>query len=202
MTCILVVCTGNICRSPIAEGVLRAEFRRRLGERAPEVISAGTAGWEGSPAVPESVDAAAERGADISDHVAHRLGSTDIGRADLIVGMSSEHREDVIRSAPGAAPKTFTLKELVRLLEELPPVDAPASTNADTSWMERVRQAHELRGRGFPGNPQDEDVADPLGLPFESFRAVAWDVDEWCARLVDALLGKAPARAGIRDKDE
>jgi protein-tyrosine phosphatase len=202
MTCILVVCTGNICRSPIAEGILKAEFRRRLGERGPEVISAGTAGWEGSRAMPESVDAAAERGADISDHVAHRLGSTDVERADLIVGMSPEHRDDVIRLAPGAAAKTFTLKELVRLLEELPPVDAPASTDAATSWTERVRQAHELRRSGFSGNPQNEDVADPLGLPFESFRAVAWDVDEWCARLVEALLGKAPAKAGIWDEDQ
>jgi protein-tyrosine phosphatase len=201
MTCILVVCTGNICRSPIAEGVLRAEFGRRLSERAPEVISAGTAGWEGSPAMPESVDAAAERGADISEHVAHRLASHDIERADLIIGMSSEHRDDVVRSTPGAAQKTFTLKELVRLLEELPPVES-TSADAASSWLLRVRQAQDLRRSGFAGNPQDEDVADPLGLPFESYRAVAWDVDEWCARLVDALLGKAPARAGMWDKDE
>ncbi|MDP9243129.1 MAG: low molecular weight phosphatase family protein [Actinomycetota bacterium] len=202
MTCILVVCTGNICRSPIAEGVLRAEFGRRLGERAPEVISAGTAGWEGSPAMPESVDAAAELGADISGHVAHLLSSHDVARADLIVGMSSEHRDEVIHSTPGAAQKTFTLKELVRLLEELPPVDASTGADAASSWLRRVRQAQDLRTSGFPGNPQDEDVADPLGLPFETYRAVAWDINEWCVRLVDALMGKAPARAGIWDKDD
>ncbi|MGZ8625275.1 MAG: arsenate reductase/protein-tyrosine-phosphatase family protein, partial [Actinomycetota bacterium] len=47
MASILVVCTGNVCRSPVAEGLLRAALERRFGERAPVVASAGTAGWEG-----------------------------------------------------------------------------------------------------------------------------------------------------------
>jgi protein-tyrosine phosphatase len=202
MTCILVVCTGNICRSPMAEGILRAEFGRRLREHAPQVISAGTAGWEGSAAMPEAVDAASELGAEISGHVAHRLGPREVARADLILGMSAEHRDDVIRSAPTVAVKTFTLKELVRLLEALPPAEPGETAERRTRWLERVRKAQELRQSGFAGNPHDVDVADPLGLPFESFRAVAWDIDEWCVRLVDALLGKAPARAGIWDGDE
>ena len=45
MARVLVVCTGNVCRSPIAEGLLRAAFAERLGDGAPEVSSAGTMGW-------------------------------------------------------------------------------------------------------------------------------------------------------------
>jgi protein-tyrosine-phosphatase len=192
MTCILVVCTGNICRSPIAEGILRDELHRRLGEDAPEVISAGVSGWDGSPATPEAVEAAAERGSDISGHVARRLVRRDIDRADLILCMAGEHRDEVGRAVPRASGKTFTLKELVRLLETRPPGSA-----GDLSWTERVEAAHQLRQSGFRGNPNDEDVADPLGLPLESYRAVAWEIDEWIGRLVEGLLGKAPARAGI-----
>jgi low molecular weight protein-tyrosine phosphatase len=192
MTCILVVCTGNICRSPIAHGILRDELQRRLGDEAPEVVSAGISGWDGSPATPEAVEAANERGSDISGHVARRLVRRDIDRANLILCMSAEHREEVLHAVPRASEKTFTLKELVRLLET-----RPAEAAGDLSWTERVRAASELRRSGFPGNPNDEDIADPLGLPFESYRAVAWEIDEWISRLVESLLGKAPARAGI-----
>ena len=59
MTSILVVCTGNICRSPIAEGMLREAMAARFGASAPTVSSAGTIGVEGSPATEESVTAAA-----------------------------------------------------------------------------------------------------------------------------------------------
>jgi len=192
MTCILVVCTGNICRSPIAEGILREELQRRLGGDAPDVISAGVSGWDGSPATPEAVEAATERGADISGHVARRLSRKDIERADLILCMAGEHRQDVVHAVPRASEKTFTLKELVRLLET-----RPAEAAAALSWTERVRAANQLRQSGFRGNPSDEDISDPLGLPFESYRAVAWEIDEWIRRLVEGLLGKAPARAGL-----
>jgi len=192
MTSILVVCTGNICRSPIAEGILRDELQRRLGDDAPRVISAGIAGWDDAPATPEAVEAARERGTDISGHVARRLTRGDIERADLILCMAGEHRDEAIHSVPRASAKTFTLKELVRLLET-----RPAEAAGALSWSERVRAAHELRQSGFPGNPNDEDIADPLGLPLESYRAVAWEIDEWMQRLVEGLLGKAPARAGL-----
>ena len=70
MSEILVVCTGNICRSPMAEGFLRAALVERLGEAAPVVSSAGTAGWDGSGAMDESIRVAQERGVDIRAHLA------------------------------------------------------------------------------------------------------------------------------------
>lgn len=190
MASILVVCTGNVCRSPIAEGLLRAALRARLGDEAPSVASAGTMGWEGSGADPSSVQAASERGVDISGHRAREIRSDELLDADLVLAMALEHADALRVQAPRT---TFTLKELVRLLEALPGPDDgdPASTLA-----RRVFEADELRRGGFEGNPYDEDVADPLGMPLDSFRAIAWELDEWCGRLADGLFGKHPAKTG------
>ena len=192
MPSILVICTGNICRSPMAEGFLRTALRRRFGDRAPTVASAGTTGWEGSGAMPESVEAAEERGVDISGHVARRLTRGDVFDADVVVAMAAEHREAVSRAMPEAADRTFTLKELVRLLEALPPPTGPLGPD---DLPDRVAKAEEVRRGGFGGNPHDEDIVDPLGLPLESFRAIAWELDEWTARLAQSLYGSAPAAA-------
>ena len=187
MTSILVVCTGNICRSPIAEGFLRDALVRRFGSRAPAVSSAGTMGWEGSPASPESVIAAGERGSDIEAHEARELGRSMIEGADLILCMAGEHREAVGAAVPEAARRTFTLKELVRLLEDLPgPTDDPDAIAV------RIAAADALRDGGGSGNPHDEDISDPLGLPLDTYRAIAWELDGWNTRLVAGLFGAEP----------
>src|SRR5205807_2540985 len=77
---------------------------------------------------------------------------------------------------PEAEGRTFTLKELVRLLEALPATPGPG-------FAERVVRADELRRSGFEGDPSDEDVADPLGMSLQQFQAVAWEIQEWCGRL-------------------
>lgn len=190
MTSILVVCTGNICRSPIAEGMMRNALAARFGLAAtglaaPRVSSAGTWGVEGAAATPDGVKAAAERGVALEAHRARRLSLGLAREADLVVGMAAEHREALERDA-AVSERTFTLKELVRLLESLPP--PPPGAGPD-SLIERVPAAARARREGFQGNPLDEDVADPLGLPLQSYRAIAWELDEWIARLVDGLYG-------------
>jgi protein-tyrosine phosphatase len=186
MTSILVVCTGNICRSPIAEGLLRGALVARFGTLAPNVASAGTFGMEGSGARAESVRAAAERGVDISGHVAREITGTMVEHATLVVTMAGEHRDAIARFSPDTAHKTFTLKELVRLLESLPNV-APGV--APDALLKRAAEAEAKRENGFAGNPHDLDVADPLGMPIDSYRAIAWELDEWTTRLVDGLYG-------------
>jgi len=196
MTSILMICTGNVCRSPIAEGSLRSELAKRFGEQAPAVSSAGTAGWEGSPATPEAVQAADERDLDISGHIARRLTPRMIEEADLLLAMAVQHREAIDRIDPSATARTYTLKELVRLAEHMP----EALEAADPSSLgPRIDQADALRASGFRGNPMDEEIPDPLGMPLETFRAIAWEIDDWCRRLVTGLFGKAPARSEIFD---
>ncbi|MEX0833948.1 MAG: hypothetical protein WD276_08805 [Actinomycetota bacterium] len=191
MAQILIVCTGNICRSPMAVGFLRSILAERFGDDAPEVVSAGTVGWERHAAVDESIRAAGERDVDITDHQARMLQTDHIANADLVVGMSGEHREKVVSLMPDAAAKTFTLKELVALLEEQPQGGSPSDVGS------RVAAAEKIRDSGFEGNPDDEDVVDPLGLGFDTYRAVAWEIDEFCGRLVDGMFGKAPVRSAF-----
>ncbi len=200
MAAILVVCTGNICRSPLAEGFLRAELASRFGSTAPVVSSAGTSGWEGSGAMPESVEAAAERDVDLSAHVSRALTAGRILEADLILGMAGQHRGAVSDDFPEAAGRTFTLKELVRLLEALPA--ASEEGEPGEILIRRIAEACALRAAGFSGNAYDEDVADPIGLPLEAFRAIAWELDEWCGRLTDGIFGKAAARAATGTEGE
>jgi protein-tyrosine phosphatase len=196
MTSILVICTGNICRSPIAAGLLRGALQRRFAEEAPEVSSAGTSGLEGSGAMPESVKAAAELGIDISRHVARRLTPAEADVSDLLLCMAGEHR-DMIANGSDRDDRSFTLKELVRLVETLP---SPALDAGPDSLPERIAAASMARRRGAVPPSRDEDIADPLGQPLEAYRAIAWELETWTDRLVDGLFGAvadvdAPERA-------
>ena len=185
MTAVIVVCTGNVCRSPIAEGLLRRATEHRPVGAPITVSSAGTAGWEGSPATPEAVEAAAERGVDISGHIATRLRPGMAAGADLVLCMAREHRDLIAREEPEAAGRTFSLKELVRLLE-----DGARTAATPAAWIAAAARAR----AGAPGTPQpDEDIADPLGLPLDRYRAIASELDDWIDRLVPALFDPASA---------
>jgi low molecular weight protein-tyrosine phosphatase len=201
MASILVVCTGNICRSPLAEGLLRQALDLRFPSGGPTVASAGTSGWEGSPAHPDTVRAALERDVDLSGFLARRLVRDHLEEADLILAMAVEHRSAMRQVFPEGAPRTFTLKELVRLLEALYPAP-PAEAFDPDDLRRRVAEADALRRSIGPVQPLDEDVVDPLGLSLETFRAVGWELAEWSNRLVAGLFGKVPARTSIRDGDE
>src|SRR5262249_25318968 len=118
MAQVLVVCTGNICRSPMAEGFLKELFRLRADDgETIDMSSAGTSAWDGSPATFEAISAAHEREADISEHRARHLAAHYVEQADLVFGMTTEHRDIAIMLVPTAAARSFTLKELVPLLE-------------------------------------------------------------------------------------
>jgi protein-tyrosine-phosphatase len=185
LSSILVVCTGNVCRSPSAEGLLRRELATRFGTDAPAVASAGTMGWEGSPATEESVLATHELGVEIGAHRARMLTPDLIAEADLILTMAREHTARVVRAEPTAAARTFTLKELATLLEAAAPEGDPAERVAAAgAW----RRAH-----GEPGG--ELDVEDPLGEPLAVYRAMAAELQGWSRRLV---AGLAPARAPER----
>jgi protein-tyrosine phosphatase len=175
MSEILVVCTGNVCRSPMAEGFLRAALVERLGEAAPEVSSAGTAGWDGSGAMEESIRSAEERGVDIRAHQARKLHGAMLEDAELIVCMAAEHREAIVGAMPDLETKTFTIKELVRLLERSP-----------VAGSLKVRVAAAAAARNG-SSPKAEDVRDPLGDPIDGYREVADELYDLSGRLAIAL---------------
>ena len=87
---VLMVCTGNMCRSPLAEAILQAEFERR-GAGGFDVSSAGTGAWEGRAASDGALRVALEQGLDISQHRARHLSRELVDQADIIFTMSRSH---------------------------------------------------------------------------------------------------------------
>ncbi|REJ37555.1 MAG: low molecular weight protein arginine phosphatase [Bacillota bacterium] len=110
---ILLVCTGNTCRSPMAGAILRDLLAQRAGERAGEFV-VETAGIDAKPNGQAHADAIAvmrEQGLDLSGHVTRRLDPEMVAQADLILTMSRAHKQAVLSMHPRAAEKTFTLLE-------------------------------------------------------------------------------------------
>ena len=101
---ILFVCLGNICRSPLAEGVFRAVVCERGIEDGFTLDSAGTGSWHmGSAPDPRSMAVAAEHGIDISMQKARKVVPADFQRFDLILAMDRSNVDDLIRIAPAEA---------------------------------------------------------------------------------------------------
>jgi protein-tyrosine-phosphatase len=109
---VLVVCTGNVCRSPMVKALIRKEIADRGLSSQVTVDSAGTYAKIGYPASQGSVNAMAQRGLDISDHRAKQLSAALIEAADVILVMEEQHRRSIFVSWPRALMKTLLLSEL------------------------------------------------------------------------------------------
>ena len=170
----------------MALGFLEKRSRRLLGG-ALQVRSAGTWARPGSGATEEAVAVAAERGIDITAHLSTPFAPDLAEWADVVITMTAEQRDEVADGAPSAATKTFTLKELVPILGELPPEEGQPSRE---SLLARIAEADRLRREGAAPQPADEDVADPLGLSMEAYRATAWEIEELIDATVRGLAGQ------------
>ena len=91
---VLLVCTGNICRSPLAEEMLKRTLKER-GIDGVSVTSAGTGAWDGAPASEGAYLVGLERGLDLSGHRARLLTRELVDQADLILTMARHHRARV-----------------------------------------------------------------------------------------------------------
>lgn len=110
---ILFICTGNTCRSPMAEGFLRAGLKedRDLSERF-TVSSAGISVYPGDGASPNSIDVLrSEWNIDISNHIASPVNKDDIADAFLILTMTRQQKKAIEAMYPEARGKIHTLKE-------------------------------------------------------------------------------------------
>lgn len=92
MSSVLLVCTGNICRSPLAEALMRRELAERFPAFAGDVASAGTGAWEGAPASEGAYLVALENHLDLSTHRARLLTRQSVKRADIVFTMARHHR--------------------------------------------------------------------------------------------------------------
>lgn len=115
MKTILFICTGNVCRSPMAEGLFRKAVEGRSDYR---VMSAGLGAAEGQPPTGHAVEAVKELGIDISGQRSRMLTPELVEQADYIFGMTHSHIDTVMLLYPHAAEKTFLLREFDETLEQ------------------------------------------------------------------------------------
>ncbi len=102
---ILMVCLGNICRSPLAEGILKEKIRERGLDW--QVDSAGTGGWHaGEQPDPRSIQTARRHGIDLTDQRARQFRPADLEQFDLILAMDASNRSDILRSAGNEAQRS------------------------------------------------------------------------------------------------
>ena len=134
---ILFVCTGNSCRSVMAEGLFKKIVRDRAGEF--EVLSAGISAMEGLPASPETVKVMKAEGVDVSGHRSRRLKAELVRASDKIFVMERMHKDWVLGFVPEAKEKVFLLTEFHRPVHgNAGEVDIPDPIQMSDSFYQNV----------------------------------------------------------------
>lgn len=174
---ILLICSGNTCRSPMAAAILNDHLRRAGLDRAYRAESAGVFVPAAGPASPEAVQVMAERGLDLGNHVARQVTAELLDRTRLILTMTGAHKEAVLALAPGVADRVFTLKGYAG--------DGAGSGQDVGSIASRAAG----------------DISDPIGLGLEVYREAADEIEKAVARVVERLTNLADLRELIGEPE-
>ena len=160
---ILLVCSGNTCRSPLGTVILRRALAHGGLDAAYAVASAGTVAVDGLGASFEACQAASERGLDLSGHRSRFVTGDLLARAKLVLTMTRQHRRTLLDLHPGAVDRLFTLKGYA----------AGAGTSGAIASL--------------PSAGSAEDIPDPIGLGIEAYRRVASEIERGAAAVVERL---------------
>ena len=184
---VLVVCTGNIARSPMTELLMRAMSDPQSGL---VVSSVGVHALVGQPMDPGSAAAMSKLGLDPGLHRARQFEPVMAEKADLILTAERYHLEIVLHQAPTALRRTFTIKEFARIAEHVRP-GTPKQV---------VARAAAARGLATtPAHPAADDVADPHGQSVKVNLATARELATAVHAIVTALGLGPPAETTSAD---
>ena len=143
---VLFVCLGNICRSPTAEGVLRARLAQAGLEGRVHVDSAGTGSWHvGRPPDPRAIEAAEARGIDLTALRARQVTREDLERFDYVLAMDGANLRDLERLAPGRA------RRFLEFADGAQASDVPDPYYGDGDGFARVLDLIEAAADGLVG---------------------------------------------------
>ncbi len=188
---VLLVCTGNICRSALAERLGRAYLDDRLGDDAHLVrlTSAGVGAVVGSAMHPDSALVLQGYGGDPAGFVARQLVDDMAIDADLTLTLTRAHRRRVLELAPRALSRTFTLREAGALAGLLEETDLPGEGLADRA-RSVVQEMNTARSRRPAG--AEDDIRDPIGQPVEVHEEVGAAIAEALIPLLARIAALHP----------
>jgi protein-tyrosine phosphatase len=173
---VLLVCTANQCRSPLAGAVLSDAAKARGASI--EIETAGLVG-DGAPATDATVTVAQQRGLDLSDHRSRALTPDLIAGSDLVLGMERVHVREAVVLLPQAWPLSFTLKEFVRRAEAI------GQRRSDEDLAQWIARIHNGRDRvSLLGSSSVDDLNDPTGGTFAEHADTVLELDDLVERLV------------------
>jgi protein-tyrosine-phosphatase len=138
------------------------------------------------PALPEAVELATRFGLDLSAHRARELSQADLAHCDLVLGFEQIHVSAAVVDGRAPIGQTFTLPELVALLEKVPPV--PSAGEGIEGARTRIEEADALRRSG-PRRRSVEEIPDPLGRPPAVQRRIAEEIRLLVSELAARLFG-------------
>ena len=182
---ILVICTGNRNRSPIAEAALR-QSTKGFPVR---VSSVGLLDLGCSPALPETLEVASRIGLDIQAHRSRSITQVETGDVDLLLGLEWQHVAAAVVDYGAPAERSFTLLEFDELLRDVTYLDEPDPV---THARRLVRAAHD-RKRALGRHTMGAPVHDPFGGPMSGYEQMAALVKDAAERISRKLFG--PTRA-------
>jgi protein-tyrosine phosphatase len=172
---VLFICTGNLCRSVMAEG-----FVTDAADRHGLPVAAQSAGLvtEDLPPPRRVVDAMARRGIDVAAHRSRRLRPEMVDRATVVLCAARVHAWEAVAMRPDAVGRIFVLKEFVRLGTLFGPCPAGQSS---ATW---IAQLHRHRRTASP-LPITDEIEDPLGRSRRVFERVATEIDALVQSVLD-----------------
>ncbi|GAA2764834.1 low molecular weight phosphatase family protein [Streptomyces paradoxus] len=175
---VLVVCTGNLYRSPLAECLLRHQLLEH--RHVIDVSSAGTRAVAGVPAAAAVTSFLAGRGLRPCGVGSRRLTEDMVENADLVLGAAREHREAAVRLSPvRALSRAFTFREFARLVRS---EDAAGMLDPAARFAALVQGAAARRG-AVSTRMGDVDVQDPLGAPPPQVQQCLSQIEEAVERI-------------------